>query len=197
MTLQKTNLFSRNNLRHIIISSFLEFGPVLLFLATTHMMSVYASTVLLMVATIVSTFITFKVQKRIPFLALYIGLITTLFGFLTIHFHNVAFIQMRDTLYDMTCALTLVIGMLFQKPFLKDAFHSLFPLTNRAWNRLTHLWIAYFLITALSNEIIRTLFSFQSWLLFKGFVILATCLFGLYALYISFELKDDDRHDKL
>jgi intracellular septation protein len=192
MTLPKSHLFSRQNLRHIVVSSFLEFGPVLLFLATAHMMSVYASTVLLMVGTIVSTFVTFKVQKRIPFLALYIALITTLFGFLTIHFHDVMFIQMRDTLYDMTCALTLVVGMIFQKPFLKHAFHSLFPLTNRAWNRLTHLWIAYFLTTALLNEIVRTFFSFPDWLLFKGLVILMTSVFGLFALYVSFELKDDD-----
>jgi intracellular septation protein len=98
---------------------------------------------------------------------------------------------MRDTLYDMTCALTLVVGMIFQKPFLKYAFEEVFPLTNKAWNRLTHLWIGYFLTTAIGNEIIRNFFSFDDWLVFKGVVIVVTALFGFFALYISFELKDE------
>lgn len=187
----KHTFFSPKVLRHIIFSAFLEFGPVLIFLASTEYFSIYESTVILMVTTIISTFITFYVQKRVPFLALYIALITTLFGYLTIHSHNVSFIQIRDTLYDMTCALTLVVGMIFQKPFLKYAFQGVFPLTNRAWTRLTHLWIGYFLLVAFSNEIIRNFFDFSDWLIFKGVVIGFTSIFGLVALYVSFELKDD------
>lgn len=188
---QKHSFFSPRILRHIIFSAFLEFGPVLAFLASTEYLNIYQSTVLLMIATIISTFVTYRVQKRIPFLALYIALITTVFGYLTIYSHDVKFIQMRDTLYDMTCALTLVVGMIFQKPFLKYAFEEVFPLTNRSWNRLTHLWIGYFLITAIANEIVRNFMDFSDWLVFKGAVIAITSVFGLFALYVSFELKDD------
>lgn len=191
MTEQKHSFFSARVLRHVIFSAFLEFGPVLAFLASTEYMNIYESTVLLMVTTIISTFVTYRLQRRVPFLALYIALITTAFGYLTISSHDVKFIQMRDTLYDMTCALTLVIGMIFQKPFLKYAFEEVFPLTSRAWNRLTHLWIGYFLITAIANEVVRNFYSFSDWLLFKGIVIALTSLFGLVALYLSFELKDD------
>lgn len=91
----------------------------------------------------------------------------------------------------MTCALTLVVGMIFQKPFLKYAFEEVFPLTNRAWNRLTHLWIGYFLTIAIANEIVRNFMDFSDWLVFKGVVIAITSVFGLFALYVSFELKDD------
>ncbi len=188
---QKHSFFSPRILRHIIFSAFLEFGPVLAFLASTEYLNIYQSTVLLMVTTIISTFVTYRVQKRIPFLALYIALITTVFGYLTIYSHDVKFIQMRDTLYDMTCALTLVVGMIFQKPFLKYAFEEVFPLTNRAWNRLTHLWIGYFLIIAIANEVVRNFMDFSDWLVFKGVVIAITSVFGLFALYVSFELKDD------
>ncbi len=191
MVEQKHSFFSTRILRHIIFSAFLEFGPVLAFLASVEYLNIYESTVLLIVTTILSTFVTYRVQKRVPFLALYIALITTVFGYLTIYSHDVKFIQMRDTLYDMTCALTLVVGMIFQKPFLKYAFEEVFPLTNKAWNRLTHLWIGYFLTTAIGNEIIRNFFSFADWLIFKGAVIVVTILFGLFALYISFELKDE------
>lgn len=189
---EKHSPFTKKILRHFIFSALLEFGPVLLFLVSAEYLSVDESTALLMVSTILSTFATYFLQKRIPFLALYIALITTLFGYLTIHLHNVSFIQMRDTLYDMTCAITLVIGMIFQKPLLKYAFQNVFPLTNRAWTRLTHLWIGYFLVIALSNEIVRNFFSFSDWLIFKGAVVAFTSLFGLYAFFISFELKDKE-----
>ena len=191
MSLTKPSFFSPRVLRQIIFSAFLEFAPVLLFLASTEYLTIYESTALLMVSTIISTFATYRLQKRVPFLALYIALITTVFGYLTINSHELKFIQMRDTLYDMTCALTLVIGMIFRKQFLKFAFEEVFPLTNRAWDRLTHLWISYFLITALANEIVRTFFDFDDWLFFKGVVIAFTCIFGLLALFVSFELKDE------
>lgn len=187
----KHPFFTPKILRHVIVSAFLEFGPVLAFLASTGYLDIYQSTVLLMVTTIISTFVTYRVQKRVPFLALYIALITIVSGYLAIYSHEIKFIQMRDTLYDMTCALTLVIGMIFQKPFLKYAFEEVFPLTNRAWNRLTHLWIGYFLLTAIANEVVRTFMSFSDWLVFKGVVIAVTCIFGLFALYVSFELKDE------
>ncbi|MBP6888527.1 MAG: septation protein IspZ [Candidatus Pacebacteria bacterium] len=196
MSLTKLSFFSPRVLRHIIFSAFLEFGPVLLFLVSTEYLSIYESTALLMVSTIISTFITYRVQKRVPFLALYIALITTIFGYLTINSHELKFIQMRDTLYDMTCALTLVTGMIFRKQFLKFAFQEVFPLTNRAWDRLTHLWISYFLVTALANEIVRNFFDFYDWLFFKGVVIALTSVFGLFALFVSFELKDEP-HPKL
>jgi intracellular septation protein A len=96
----------------------------------------------------------------------------------------------------MTCALTLVTGMIFRKQFLKFAFQEVFPLTNRAWDRLTHLWISYFLVTALANEIVRNFFDFYDWLFFKGVVIALTSVFGLFALFVSFELKDEP-HPKL
>ncbi len=195
MHVQKQSFFSARVFRHIIFSAFLEFAPVLLFLASTEYVTIYESTALLMVSTIISTFITYRVQSRVPFLALYIALITTVFGYLTINSHELKFIQMRDTLYDITCALTLVVGMIFRKQFLKFAFQDVFPLTNRAWDRLTHLWVGYFLVSAFANEVVRNFFDFYDWLFFKGIVIAITSLFGLFALFVSFELKDD-KHDR-
>lgn len=180
-------LFSRQVLRHVIFSAFLEFGPVLFFLASFERVSIYESTLILMLTTIISTVVTYRLQKRIPYLALYVACITTLFGYMTLHFHEVRFIQMRDTLYDVTCALTLIIGMVLNKSFLKMAFHSIIPMTGRAWDTLTHLWLGYFLFTAIANEMVRRLLPLPDWFLFKGVVVLSTAIFGLSALYYSYE----------
>jgi intracellular septation protein len=182
-------IFSQKIFSHIIASSLLEFGPVILFLVSYRFLRIYESTMLLMIATIVSTIITYRIQKRIPYLALYVAFITIVFGFLTLHFHKVKFIQMRDSLYDATCALTLFLGIRFNISFLSLAFDRVLPMTARAWDKLTYLWITYFLIIAASNEIARRFLSIGDWLVFKGFILIMTSCFGFFSLYISYEAK--------
>lgn len=180
-------IWNKRMLRHIIVSSFLEFGPVLLFLATFEETNIYKSTFILMIATIISTFVTYRLQKRIPYLALYVAFITIIFGTMTIHHHQPKFIQMRDTLYDATCALTLILGLIFNIHFLKLAFNEVLPMTDKAWEKLTYLWIGYFLVIASSNEIVRRVMSLDDWFYFKGIVVIFTCVFGFAALFYSYE----------
>jgi intracellular septation protein len=189
------SIFSPKMLKHIFFSGLLEFGPVLLFLASTEYVSVYESAVILMVATIISTIATFSLQKRIPYLALYVALLTIVFGYMALHFRNPKFLQMRDTLYDLTSALTLVVGLVFKTPFLKLAFHEVIPMSNRAWQRMTHVWIAYFLIVAFSNEIVRNFFSFSDWIFFKEVVIVFTVLYSFASLYSIYEPPTEKHHE--
>ena len=120
-------------------------------------------------------------------MALYVAFITIIFGSMTIHHHQAKFIQMRDTLYDATCALTLLLGIVINVPFLKLVFHDVLPMTSRAWWRLTYLWTAYFILIALSNEIVRRTMTLDQWFYFKGVVVIVTALFGLAALLYCYE----------
>ena len=175
---------------HIVASSLFEFGPVLLFLLSSKFVRIYESTMILMIATIISTIVTYRVQKRIPYVALYVAFITIIFGMLTLHFHKVKFIQMRDTLYDTTAALTLIIGLRFNIRFLALAFEKIIPMTSRAWDKLTCLWIGYFLIIAVSNEFARNFLTVSGWFDFKGVILIVTSLFGFLSLYLSYESKE-------
>ncbi len=185
-------IFSKKIFSHLIFSVLLEFGPVLLFISSFKYLRIYESTMVLMVATIISTIVTYRVQKRIPYLALYVAFITIIFGFLTLHFRMVKFIQMRDSLYDITCALTLLLGLRFNVRFLELAFDKVILMTERAWNRITYFWIIYFLVIAGSNEIIRRTFTVENWVTFKGVVLIATSLFGFFTLYLCYEPKNKD-----
>lgn len=182
-------IFTRKIFLHIVASSMLEFGPVILFLCSYKFLRIYESTMLLMIATIISTIVTYRVQKRIPYLALYVAFITIVFGFLTLHFHKVKFIQMRDSLYDATCALTLLLGLRFNISFLSLAFDKILPMTSRAWEKLTYLWIGYFILIATANEIARRVLVVGDWLVFKAVILVVTSCFGFLALYISYEAK--------
>lgn len=182
-------LLSKKVLTHILASMLLEFGPVLLFLFSYEHFHVYESTVILMVATIISTIVTYRVQKRIPYVALYVAGITLIFGAMTLHSHKVKFIQIRDTLYDITAALTLLAGLRFHTRFLELAFGAVIPMSIRAWNKLTYLWIGFFIFLAVNNEFARHYLSLDNWFVMKSVAVCATVVFGMFALYISYEEK--------
>lgn len=184
--------FTLSNLKRVLVSGLLEFGPILIFLSAFGYFHVYKATMILMITTIISTVLTYRLQKRLPYLALYVAFITIAFGYLTLMHREPKFIQMRDTLYDLTCAITLLIGLMINVPFLKIAFEGVLPMTLRAWHRLTYAWIAFFLSIAAINEVVRRTYSLKEWFDFKGVMIVVTIVFGLVTLYFFYEKPQDE-----
>lgn len=182
-----SSLFSPVILKRLVAGIFLEFAPILIFLGTFPHFHIYRATMVLMIATIISTIATYRLQKRLPYLALYVALLTICFGYLTIAHHEPKFIQIRDTLYDITCAITLLIGAMINVQFLKIAFHEVIPMTNTAWRKLSYLWIAFFIINAFLNEFIRRSYGLHAWFDYKSIMLALTAIFGMVALYICYE----------
>lgn len=189
MSLSK--LFTSNVLKKLLAGSAFEFGPIVIFLVSFHYLHIYKATLILMVVTIISTVVTYRVQKRLPYLALYVALLTIIFGYMTISLHQPRFIQMRDTLYDITFALTLIVGMAVDFSFLKFAFDSVFPTTNRAWERLTYAWASFFIINAFVNEYVRRTMSLHDWFDFKSTMVIVTLFFGITTLVLFYEKSND------
>lgn len=181
------SIFSGRLIKQVVVGVILEFGPVFTFLIAFEFFHVYKATIILMITTILSTFVTFRVQKRLPYVALYVALLTSIFGYITVSFHQPRFIQMRDTLYDVTCALTLIIGLIVNVKILKLAFHEVLPMTNRAWTKFTYAWIAFFLSIAIANEYARRVLSLQDWFTFKGCMVAVTVIFGCSVIYFFYE----------
>lgn len=188
--MNNSSTFSKKTLHNLFMASLLEFGPVLLFLVSFEHFHIYKATIILMISTIVSTVATYRIQKRLPYLALYVAFLTSVFGYITLTLHQPKFIQMRDTLYDVTCALTLIVGLMVRIPFLSLAFQSIVPMTRRAWTNLTYFWIGFFIAAATLNEYVRTHFLLQQWFDFKSSMVLVTVLFGCATLYLVYEKKE-------
>lgn len=182
--------FTRPMLERLFIGILLEFGPIFIFLAAFGSFHIYRATMLLMIATIISTILTYRLQKRLPYLALYVAFITIVFGYMTLLHREPKFIQMRDTLYDLTSAITLLFGLMINIPFLKIAFHQIIPMKMRAWHRLTYAWIGFFLTIAATNEFIRREYSLPDWFQFKGAVVVLTISFGITTLYMFYEREE-------
>lgn len=177
-------------IKNVILTGLFEFGPVIIFLIAFELFHVYKATIVLMIVTIISTVVTYRMQKRLPYVALYIALLTSIFGYITLTKHEPRFIQMRDTLYDVTSALTLIVGLLFNVHFLKIAFHNIIPMTDKAWKQLTYFWIGFFLLIATANEYVRRYMSLRDWFDFKSSMILVTIISGCLAFYYIYEKED-------
>ena len=175
-------LFSPSILKRLVVGSILEFGPILIFLASFKYFHIYKATMLLMIVTIITTIVTYRFQKRLPYLALYVAFLTIGFGYLTLAHQQPRFIQMRDSLYDLTCAITLLVGLMINVPFLKFAFNEVLPMTTRAWHRLTYLWIGFFLTAATLNEYVRRTYDLRDWFDFKSCMVIVTIIFGVSVL---------------
>ena len=189
-----SSLFQKINfkmLQKLFMGSLLEFGPIVVFLISFKYLHVYKATLILMVITIISTVFTYRAQKRLPYLALYVAFLTTIFGYLTLAYHEPRFIQVRDTLYDITSALTLMVGLLFNKVFLKTAFQSVLPQTTAAWRNITYMWIAFFLTNAALNEYVRRSYSLMQWFHFKGIMVPIVIIFGCSVLLFFYEKEQE------
>ena len=188
---KKFSIFSFGIAKHVVLAGLLEFGPVFIFLVAFESFHIYKATIILMMATIISTIATFRIQKRLPYLALYVALLTSIFGYITLTLHAPRFIQMRDTLYDATCALTLIAGLMVNVSFLKLAFHKVIPMSNKAWTQLTYYWIGFFITLATLNEYVRRTVDLAQWFDFKGLMVLATVLFGCLSLFFIYENEEE------
>lgn len=188
--------FSSGLLKKIVLAILLDFGPIVLFLISYEIFHVYRAVFVLMIATIISTFVTFKIQKRLPYIALYVALITLIFGYVTIVYKNPNLIQIRDSLYDFTLALTLIFGLSFKKFLLRFSFESVLPMSDDAWRKLTNAWIVYFLAAGTVNEYIRRTQSFAFWIDYKTFIIFFTVAFGIITLLYFYEKKEEHKHEE-
>ena len=189
--MNKISAPSSSTIRRVLVAGVLEFGPILIFLFSFHFFHIYKATLILMIATIISTIVTYRMQKRLPYLALYVALLTVGFGYITLMHHEPKFIQMRDTIYDVTCALTLLGGLMIRASFLKLAFNEVVPMTNRAWTKLTYAWTAFFIVNAVANEYVRRTMNLHTWFDFKSMVAVITIVFGLTTLYFFYEKQQN------
>lgn len=188
--MSNNNFLNIKNIKKLFYDGLLEFGPIIIFLLSFKYLHVYKATMILMVVTIISTVITYRKHKRLPYLALYVALLTSIFGYMTLSLHQPRFIQMRDTLYDVTCALTLIIGLVTNISFLSIAFNSVLSMTRRAWDKFTYAWILFFITNAFLNEFVRRSFTLKQWFEFKSMMVVVTIVFGLTLIALFYEKEE-------
>ncbi len=157
----------------------LDIGPLVLFFLVNAYCGIFAATATFMVATVFSVAFGFLVTRQLatmPFVTLVVVLV---FGSLTLLFHDDEFIKLKPTIIYGLFGITLLCGLAMGKPLLGLLLNRMFDITDLGWRKLTRRWAIFFLVLAVSNEIIWRNFSTDVWLGFKLFgIVPLTLLFG-------------------
>ena len=120
---------------------------------------------------------------KIPWMPIVTGIFILFFGALTLFFQNENFIKFKPTIINIVFASILLIGLKFNKLFLKMAMSKAFELKEETWKKLTVRWSVFFIILAIINEIIWRTQTTDFWVSFKVFGILPlTLIFAIFQL---------------
>lgn len=147
----------------------LDFGPLLIFFLTYKFVdSIIVGTGAFMAAIVVAVIVSkVKLGKVSPMLWLSAALVL-FFGSLTIYFHDKSFIQIKPTIIYSFFALMLLGGWLRGRPLLKYLLGAAYKgLSEEGWLKLSRNWGVFFAVMAASNEVMRAMLSFDTWLSVK------------------------------
>ena len=153
-----------------LIKFLADFGPLLIFFVIYFNNENDLKTAIppFIIATLISLIVIYFLEKKIPIVPLFSGILITFFGGLTIYFDNKVFFYMKPTIINLLFAVVLFFGKFFtKKPLLKTFFQNTINLTDEGWKKLNSRWIYFFIFIAILNEIVWRTQSEAIWVNFK------------------------------
>lgn len=149
--------------------AFLEFLPLVVFFATYKFKGLIVATAALVITSILFNLITFLLKGKISKISLISTVILVFFGSITYFSGNSLFIKIKPTILNLVFSVILFVGIVRGKGLIKHLFMGNFEAPEIVWLSLSKKWAAYFLIMAITNEIIWRNFSEEIWVKFKTF----------------------------
>jgi intracellular septation protein len=127
----------------------------------------FTATLVLMAAVAAALCVSFAATRKLPAVPLATALLVLIFGGLTLHLQDTAFIKMKPTVLYAAFGVVLIGGLMVNKSLLPVIFDNAVALTERGWRLLTFRWAGFFFALAVSNEIIWRTQSNDTWVAFK------------------------------
>ena len=153
-----------------VIKFLTDFGPLLIFFLIyfKNEQKLEIAIPPFIIATLVALIIVYFLEKKIPMVPLFSGILITIFGGLTLYFDNKVFFYMKPTIINLIFAGVLFFGKyITKKPLLKTLFQNTLKLENVGWEILSQRWIFFFIFVAILNEIVWRTQSEVFWVNFK------------------------------
>jgi intracellular septation protein len=157
-----------------------ELGPLVSFFVAGQYVSFFAAVGVLMVTTVAAVGLSWRLDKRTPWLPIVSATFVLLGGFITLYFKNPDAIILADTLYYGTIAAVLGFALWRNNSLLQTLFGSIFALTQTGWKLLTWRWFYFLVLAALANEVARYLLTPDSWIeyrFYKSIIIIGFAVF--------------------
>tara|TARA_B100000963_G_C22423871_1_gene578904 strand:+ start:198 stop:752 length:555 start_codon:yes stop_codon:yes gene_type:complete len=155
-----------------------DFGPLLIFFVIYYKSGNNLSTAIppLIIATIIAVAVIYFVEKKIPYIPLFGGIIITVFGGLSLYFNNPVFLYMKPTIINIIFGLTLLFSQFFfKKNLIEFFFKTAFQLSQTGWDKLNNRYAIFLIFLAILNEIIWRIYAPEKeyiWVNFKVWGIL-------------------------
>lgn len=138
------------------------------------------ATFFLVLTSLIAIPVAWYIDKKVPWMPIVTGVFVLFFGSLTLFLQDPDFIKLKPTIINIVFASILLIGLKFNKIFLKIAFQA-FKMDDETWKKLTLRWSFFFIFLAVLNEIVWRNFNSDQWIFFKVWII-----FPLTLLFMVF-----------
>lgn len=191
---------------HKILKFFFELGPLLIFfylnsrketvlIAGHELEPIFAATAGFIIATIISLIVTYVTLRKLPIMPLVSGVFIVIMGGITLYLNDDTFIKIKPTLVNSLFGTILLVGLKFDRIFLKLLLEDGFKLTDQGWHGLTVRWGVFFLCLAGLNEFVWRCFTTDQWVDFKVFGIMPlTMLFVLSQVkFLMKHMQNDEK----
>jgi intracellular septation protein len=163
----------------------IEFGPIVVFVLLVENINFFTATFIFVILTVVSLVAAWIDRGTLAPFPIVAAVSVVGFGMLTVYLKDPFFIIIKDTLYNLVCALASGISLYIKKPILKPLFRDVFAMTDVGWTILTRRWMYMFLILAAGNEIVRYMYDEKDWAIYKIVSTIVTAIFGFYQFTLS------------
>ena len=151
-------------------NTLIELIPLIAFFVVYYFTkNIFVATAICIVASWIQLIITKITQKTISKNTwLSTGLITV-FGGLTIIFHNKTFIMMKPTILYWIFAAGIIITSKMGKSPIKSLLQDQITLPESSWKLINYLWVGFFIFMGILNLIVAYYFNEFVWVKFKVF----------------------------
>lgn len=165
------------------MQAFLDFAPLLVFLAAYYLKGFYAATAALMVAMVLVLVVDWIVKRRIPAMHGVSAALVLVFGAATLLLQDQRFIQWKPTVFFWAISVALLASRwignqpLVQR-LLAPALGAETQLPPATWHKVNYAWAVFYALLGVLNLAVAWNASEKVWVNFK--------VFGLTALTFVF-----------
>ncbi len=133
--------------------------------------------------------------KQLPKMAVMTAVLVVVFGGLTLWLQDDTFIKMKPTILYGIFAVALGFGLMRGESYLKYLMDEVVPMENEGWMKFTSRFALFFVMMAVTNEIVWRNFNTDIWVNFRTFFLpIASFIFVMSqaGLFMKYGIERDD-----
>lgn len=188
---------AHDSLTRLFMKQLLDFLPLVIFFAVYKFFDIYIASGALIAATALQLIVTYALYKKLEKMHWITFAMVTVFGTLTLVFHDDAFIKWKVTIIYGLFAIALGVSQLLNKSFLKTMLGKEMQVADPIWARVTWYWVVFFAVCGLVNLYVAFSLPLETWVNFKVFGLTALTLINtvLTVFYLYKHLPEEQRKE--